>query len=148
MKIFFFKLGKKVGYVRLFQKIHADTMIETARVLLFDMNAYGIPHVRFLVSFRRHNRIQFDGGARTLGWSNSPNSTASGFPPSTPALSARTFSEIHRNQARGDNGRAVSYFTRLSAKLDLMLATPGMRVRWFLRNRSYEATSATATRSR
>ena len=34
------------------------------------------------------------------------------------------------------NGNAVEYFTWLSAKLDLMLATPLTRVRCSLRNRS------------
>src|SRR5665213_1956921 len=33
-------------------------------------------------------------------------------------------------------GSAVRYFTCFSAKLDLMLATPGTRVRWSIRKRS------------
>lgn len=66
---FFFKRGSKLEYVRpgsTFQRIHRDQMVETARVLSVGTDAYGIPHVRFQVSFRRPNRNQFDGGARML----------------------------------------------------------------------------------
>ena len=66
---FFFKRGRKLEYVRpgsTFQRVHSDRMVETARVLSVGTDAFGIPHVRFQVSFRRPNRSQFDGGARML----------------------------------------------------------------------------------
>ena len=66
---FFFKRGNKLEYVRpgsTFQRIHRDKMIETARVLSVGTDSYGIPHVRFQVSFMRPNRNRFDGGARML----------------------------------------------------------------------------------
>ena len=43
-----------------FQRIHADALIETARVLSVSRDSYGIPHVKFQVSFRRPNRSTFD----------------------------------------------------------------------------------------
>ncbi len=49
-----------------FQRVHADDMIETAKVLSVDEDPYGIPHVKFLVSFRRPNRNSFDEGNRML----------------------------------------------------------------------------------
>lgn len=49
-----------------FQRIHADHMIETAKVLSVADGPYGIPHVKFLVSFRRPNRNTFDEGNRML----------------------------------------------------------------------------------
>ncbi len=85
---FFFKRGKKLEYVRpgsTFQKIHADKMIETARVLSVGTDAYGIPHVRFQVSFSRPNRNQFDGGARMLAL----KSFADQYRERVPALEAR-----------------------------------------------------------
>ncbi len=49
-----------------FQRIHADDLIETAKVLSIAEDTYGIPHVKFLVSFRRPNRNTFDEGNRML----------------------------------------------------------------------------------
>lgn len=66
---FFFKRGSKLEYVRpgsTFQRTHRDSMVETAQVLSVGTDSYGIPHVRFQVSFRRLNRNKFDGGARML----------------------------------------------------------------------------------
>ncbi len=66
---FFFKRGRKLEYVRpgsTFQRVHRDAMVETAEVLSVGTDSYGIPHVRFQVSFRRPNRNKFDGGARML----------------------------------------------------------------------------------
>lgn len=66
---FFFKRGSNLEYVRpgsTFQRTHRDSMIETAQVLSVGTDSYGIPHVRFQVSFNRPNRNKFDGGARML----------------------------------------------------------------------------------
>lgn len=66
---FFFKRGSKLEYVRpgsTFQRTHSDSMVETAQVLSVGTDSYGIPHVRFQISFRRPNRNKFDGGARML----------------------------------------------------------------------------------
>ena len=66
---FFFKRGSRLEYVRpgsTFQRVHDDMMVETARVLSVGTDSYGIPHVRFQVSFSRTDRNQFDGGARML----------------------------------------------------------------------------------
>ena len=49
-----------------FQRIHADALIETARVLSVSRDSYGIPHVKFQVSFRRPNRSTFDEANRML----------------------------------------------------------------------------------
>ena len=49
-----------------FRRVHADRLEETAKVLAIAKDPYGIPHVRFRVSFRRPNRNFFDGGARML----------------------------------------------------------------------------------
>jgi len=38
----------------------------TAQVLSVGTDSYGIPHVRFQVSFRRPNQSRFDGGGRML----------------------------------------------------------------------------------
>lgn len=66
---FFFKRGSKLEYVRpgsTFQRVHRDSLVETAQVLSVGTDSYGIPHVRFQVSFCRPNRNRFDGGARML----------------------------------------------------------------------------------
>lgn len=49
-----------------FQRVHPDDMIETAKVLAVAEDPYGIPHVKFQVSFRRPNRNAFDEGNRML----------------------------------------------------------------------------------
>jgi hypothetical protein len=46
------------------------------------------------------------------------------------------------------SGNTVEYFTCFNAKLDLIPATPSIRVSESFRNRSYAATSGTTTRSR
>ena len=66
---FFFKRGSNLEYVRAgstFQRVHRDSMVETAQVLSVGTDSYGIPHVRFQVSFNRTDRNRFDGGARML----------------------------------------------------------------------------------
>jgi hypothetical protein len=66
---FFLKRGRHLDDVRAgssFQRVHRDRMIETAQVLSVGTDTYGIPHVRFQVSFRRPNRSRFDGGGRML----------------------------------------------------------------------------------
>ncbi len=66
---FFFKRGGQLEYVRpgsTFRRVHHDAMVETAKVLSVGTDAYGIPHVRFQVSFVRSNLNRFDGGARML----------------------------------------------------------------------------------
>lgn len=49
-----------------FQRVHPDDMIETAKVLSVAEDSYGIPHVKFQISFRRPNRNTFDEGNRML----------------------------------------------------------------------------------
>lgn len=49
-----------------FQRVHPDNLVETAKVLSVDENPYGIPHVKFLVSFQRSNRKTIDEGNRIL----------------------------------------------------------------------------------
>ena len=53
-----------------YRRVHEDHMEETAEVLSVADDPYGIPHVRFHVSFRRPNRNFFDGGARMLALSS------------------------------------------------------------------------------
>jgi hypothetical protein len=66
---FFLKGGRNlddVGTGSTFQRVHRDRIVETAQVLSVGTDTYGIPHVRFQVSFRRPNRSRFDGGGRML----------------------------------------------------------------------------------
>ena len=65
----FFRRGDHTDAVQpgsTFQRIHADDLIETAQVESVGTDAYGIPHVKFKVSFRRPNRNTFDEGSRML----------------------------------------------------------------------------------
>ena len=65
----FFKRGNVLEYIRpgsTFYTVHPDKMVETAQVLSVGTDSFGIPHVRFQVSFRRPDRSLFDGGARML----------------------------------------------------------------------------------
>ena len=65
----FFKRGSTVEYVRpgtTFCRVHPDKMVETAKVLSVATDSFGIPHVRFRVSFRRPDQNLFDGGDRLL----------------------------------------------------------------------------------
>jgi len=69
LRSFFFKRGSNLEYGRpgsTFQRVHRDSRVETAQVLSVGTDSYGIPHVRFQVSFNRIDRNQFDGGARML----------------------------------------------------------------------------------
>jgi hypothetical protein len=66
---FFFRRRRSLEHVRAgstFQRVHRDRMVETAQVLSVGADSYGIPHVRFQVSFRRPNQSRFDGGGRML----------------------------------------------------------------------------------
>lgn len=49
-----------------FRHVNDDKMEETAKVISVADDPFGIPHVRFHLSFRRPNRNFFDGGARML----------------------------------------------------------------------------------
>lgn len=49
-----------------YQMVHGDNMVETAKVISINSDIYGIPHVRYHVSFRRPHLTVFDGGARML----------------------------------------------------------------------------------
>ena len=65
----FLKRGRNLDDVRAgstFERVHRDRMVETAQVLSVGTDTYGIPHVRFQVSFRRPNQSRFDGGGRML----------------------------------------------------------------------------------
>jgi hypothetical protein len=65
----FFRRGGQMEYVRpgsTFQRVHEDDLIETAEVESVGTDAYGIPHVKFKVSFRRPNRSTFEEGTRML----------------------------------------------------------------------------------
>lgn len=66
---FFLKRRRNLDDVRTgstFQRVHRDRMVETGQVLSVGTDTYGIPQVRFQVSFRRPNRSRFDGGGRML----------------------------------------------------------------------------------
>ena len=65
----FFKRGRALEYVRpgsMFQRVHDDELVETAKVESVATDAYGIPHVKFKVSFSRPNRFTYDEGSRIL----------------------------------------------------------------------------------
>ncbi|MBK19004.1 MAG: hypothetical protein CMM52_09250 [Rhodospirillaceae bacterium] len=65
----FFKRGRALEYVRpgsTFQRVHDDELVETAEVESVGTDAYGIPHVKFKVSFSRPNRFSYDEGSRML----------------------------------------------------------------------------------
>lgn len=49
-----------------FRRVHADDMIEMAEVEAVNTDPYGIPHVKFKVSFCRPNRFSYDEGVRML----------------------------------------------------------------------------------
>ena len=49
-----------------FRRVHPDEMVETAEVEAVNMDPYGIPHVKFKVSFCRPNRYSYDEGIRML----------------------------------------------------------------------------------
>ena len=65
----FFQRGKNIEYVRpgsRFRRVHPDDLIETAEVESVGTDPYGIPHVKFKVSFCRPNRFSYDEGVRML----------------------------------------------------------------------------------
>lgn len=65
----FFKRGNRMEYLRpgaTFQRVREDQMVETACVESLGTDAYGIPHVRFRVSFSRTGRSQFDDSTKML----------------------------------------------------------------------------------
>ncbi len=49
-----------------YRRVHPDNMVETAKVLSVGQDCFGIPHVRFNVSFGRTNRTLFEDGPRVL----------------------------------------------------------------------------------
>ena len=59
-------LARRVVPGTTFQRVHADRMVETARVLSGGKDYDGIPHVNFQVSFRRPHRGTFDEDRRML----------------------------------------------------------------------------------
>jgi hypothetical protein len=65
----FFRRGKAIEYVRpgnIFRRVHEDNLLETAEIVSVGTDAYGIPHVRFNVTFSRPNRFSYDEGSRML----------------------------------------------------------------------------------
>ena len=65
----FFKRGRALEYVRpgsMFKRVHDDELVETAKVESVATDSYGIPHVKFKVSFSRPNRFSYDEGSRML----------------------------------------------------------------------------------
>ena len=49
-----------------FRRVHPDDMVEMAEVEAINTDPYGIPHVKFKVSFCRPNRYTYDEGIRML----------------------------------------------------------------------------------
>ena len=49
-----------------FRRIHPDELVEMAEVEAVNTDLYGIPHVKFKVSFCRPNRFSYDEGIRML----------------------------------------------------------------------------------
>ena len=65
----FFRRGKAFENVLpgcLFRRIHDNELVETAEVESVAADAYGIPHVKFKVTFSRPNRFSYDEGSRML----------------------------------------------------------------------------------
>ena len=58
----------RVGAV--FRRVHADQMVEKARVISVAPGPCGIPHVRFAVSFERSRFAFFEDGPRVLALSS------------------------------------------------------------------------------
>lgn len=64
-----FGRSRRMEYVqpgRTFQRVHDDDLIETAEVEAVAADPYGIPHVKFKVSFSRANRFTYEEGTRML----------------------------------------------------------------------------------
>ena len=65
----FFRRGKAFENVLpgcLFRRIHDNELVETSEVESVAADAYGIPHVKFKVTFSRPNRFSYDEGSRML----------------------------------------------------------------------------------
>lgn len=50
----------------MFRRVHEDDLVETAEVESVGTDAYGIPHVKFKVTFSRPNRYAYEEGSRML----------------------------------------------------------------------------------
>jgi len=69
VSMFLLRRGKKLEYVRLganYRRMTAENVEETVEITAIAVDSFGIPHVRFKVSFRRPDGRQFDGGDRML----------------------------------------------------------------------------------
>ncbi len=65
----FFRRGNAMEYIKAgstFRRTHADRMVETAEVLSVATDSFGIPHVRFSITFQRPDRNVFNEGPRML----------------------------------------------------------------------------------
>ena len=65
----FFKRGEQLEYVKTgstFRCVHADRTVEEAEVISVYTDSFGIPHVRYSVSFQRPYRERFQEGPRIL----------------------------------------------------------------------------------
>ena len=49
-----------------YRRVHPDDLVEMAEVEAINNDSYGIPHVKFKVSFCRPNRFSYDEGIRML----------------------------------------------------------------------------------
>ena len=64
-----FKRDKPLDYVcagNMFRRVHDDNLLETAEITSVATDAYGIPHVKFNVTFSRPNRFVYNEGSRML----------------------------------------------------------------------------------
>lgn len=69
VSMFLMRRGKKLEYVRpgaSYRRTTAEMVDEAVEITAMQVDAFGIPHVRFRVSFRRPDGKQFDGGVRML----------------------------------------------------------------------------------
>jgi len=69
LRSMFFKRGNSMEYVKAgssFRRTHRDNMVETAEVLSVAADSFGIPHVRFRLTFMRPDRNVFTEGPRVL----------------------------------------------------------------------------------
>ena len=65
----FYKRGDRLEFIKTgshFRHVRADKTVETAEVLAVYTDSYGIPHIRFSVSFERPHRLRFNDGPRNL----------------------------------------------------------------------------------
>lgn len=49
-----------------FRKVRPDNLVETAKVLALTKDGYGIPHVRYDLTFEGPTHLRFDEGERLL----------------------------------------------------------------------------------